>query len=340
MKSVIPSDANIYYHGNYWNDLPEVRKYMNERYNPSDPKHWVQDFQERYATKPFKKALFICCGNGWLDREFIDKKIVKEADAFDYSDDLLNDALKAKGKRKINYFQADANKFTLKENQYDLIVNNAGLHHVQYINRFIMILAKSLKPDGVFVNFDYIGPRRNQYGAKQWQHANRENEKLPDSVSVDTMIYPHLPTMLVSDPTEAIHSDLIIPTLERYFYLKERHDVNGGLAYLLLTHNPKIKTLKPVIRKKLVATILQKDDELTSKNEIPPMFSYFIAGPNKGALRMTARNNAFQDEENMRESVAENRIGTYSMYEYIRVLSHPYIYTFKQKLKKVKSLLS
>lgn len=332
MKSVIPNNSNVYYQGEYWNDIPEVYEYINNKCNFENPSSWVIDFKNRYAKKPFKNALFICCGNGWIDRTFIDENITVEADAFDYSKDLLKEAKKLKGDRKIHYFHADANKLAFPSEKYDLIVNVAGLHHVQYINKFSAELAKTLKTNGLFVHYDYIGPRRNQYSRSQWKIAKRVNSILPRYIQLDNMAYPDLPTMMLSDPTEAIHSDLIINILKRYFVFKERHDINGGLAYLLLTHNPKIKFLKPSIRKKVISKILLLDELLSKQKKVPVMFGYMIVKANKAILKDKKLLRKYQNEENIREYIAEKRRGCYSWYEYAIVVLNPIIYRIRVAL--------
>ena len=69
--------------------------------------------KERYAKKPFEHGLFINCGNGRMEREFIDKSIVKSVDAFDYSEVLIQEAKSKRLKRDIAYFKADANRIEL-----------------------------------------------------------------------------------------------------------------------------------------------------------------------------------------------------------------------------------
>lgn len=342
MASVIPSDSSVYYQGNYWNDIPEVQEYINQRVSGDPAKVWYLDFKKRYAAKPFKHALSVCCGKGWLERDFIDQNIVKKITAFDFGPELLAEADKAKGDRPIKFFQADANLMQLPVDEYDLIINYAALHHIQYLNRFLCMLAKSLKPGGILVNYDYIGPRRNQYGFKQWCHIMLENSKLPDFFRHKSLRYPHLPTMLATDPTEAIHSDAIIPTMERYFKIIDRTDINGGLAYMLLTHNPAIPSIKPKMRKKLVTQILQRDNELTDNGQVPPLFSYFIAQPNKKILKDSAQIKAYQQEENAREQYATEHLGCYTWHEYLLVKANPFIYTLyrlgirvKQRVKRL-----
>ena len=283
MKSVTPKNKNVYYQGNYWNDLPEVREYMCKNLTGDKDKWWIADIQDRFCPKPFtfENALFLCDGNGWLSREFIDKKIVKHAVAFDWSTELLLEAEEKRGQRDIHYFQADVNTITFPDNTFDLIVNNAALHHVQFLNRLNLILSRALKPEGFFINFDYVGPRRNQYSLSHWKKIIAFNKKLPFEIRHEALHYPHLPTMLAADPTEAIHSDEIIKTMQRYFNLLEQHDTNGGLAYHLLTHNKKASSLQPSKRKPIVKAILVADRAMTAEKKVPVLFSYFIAQPKK-----------------------------------------------------------
>ena len=82
MKSVINHNSDIYYKGKYWNDFPKVLEYISKNFTGDKNKLWVEDFKERFAQKPFKHGLFLNCGNGWVEREFIDRCIVDKASAF------------------------------------------------------------------------------------------------------------------------------------------------------------------------------------------------------------------------------------------------------------------
>jgi ubiquinone/menaquinone biosynthesis C-methylase UbiE len=279
--SAVNDNSSIYYKKQYWNDIPQVYRYMCKNFTNDEKVWWVEDFKNRYAIKPFKNALFINCGNGRMEREFIDKKIVKKATAFDYSQNLLDKAEKLKGKRNITYFKADANKIVLKKNNYDLIVNVAGLHHVQYINRFILELARSLTKKGIMVNFDYVGPHRNQYSPKHWKLIKRINDSLHPMLRHPKLLYPSIPVMLREDPTEAIHSELIMGTIASYFDFVEKYGTGGGLAYLLFTQNTNIfKNLKSKFVKKEIDRLLNLDRKLTLNATLPNLFSYFIVTPN------------------------------------------------------------
>lgn len=336
-KSIISENEDIYYSGQYWNDFPLVLEYMSENFTSDKDKWWVQDFKDRYAQVPYEKGLFLNCGNGWVERDFIDKKIVKKAYAFDYSFKLLKIAEKDKDLRPIHYFRTDVNKIDFCDNEFDLVVNVAALHHVQYINRLCHILCASLKTDGTFVNFDYIGPHRNQYSLRHWFFLQQVNNMLPKKYRKKGLLRPHLPTMLVNDPTEAIHSELIIETVSRYFDILERHDTGGGIGYELLTHNEALKDKDPCELDKQIEFVLSKDQIYTEQNYVPVLFSYFVAIPKKEVLNDGEKLKMYQLLEEKREQDASKRGGVYSTRDYIVIWLNKFQH---QKIRKImKSLI-
>ena len=83
-------------------------------------------------------------------------------------------------------------------------MNHAAGHHISHIDRVFRALAARLRPDGVFVSWDYVGPHRNQYPGDMWEAAHRVNVTLPAELR-SPMHYPLLEEMLTGDPTEAVH---------------------------------------------------------------------------------------------------------------------------------------
>jgi ubiquinone/menaquinone biosynthesis C-methylase UbiE len=320
--AVIYGSNPQYYTGTYWNDFHRVQEYMAENFTGDKQKWWTQDFKERFAVQPFEHGLFLNCGNGWVERDFVDEAIVKRATAFDYSHDLLCEASTKRERRPIHYFQADANKVDFNADQFDLIVNVAALHHVQYINRLSYILCKTLKESGLFVNFDYIGPARNQYSRRHWYWIRQVNQSLPDFIRKSPLRKHHLPTMLYSDPTEAIHSDLIFPTLSRYFEIIERHDTGGGIAYEILTHNAKLTSIPPEQLNPYIDQILAFDKKYTEEKKVPPLFSYFIAKPRKKKLVDWKKIRYYQELEDRREESARRMRWVYSNGDYLVLILH------------------
>jgi SAM-dependent methyltransferase len=250
----------------------------------------------------------------------MDHGMARQAVAFDYSHDLLAQAEQQRGDRPITYFQADCNRIELEPDSFDLVVNVAALHHVQYLDRLCRIVCRATRQDGVFVNYDYIGPSRNQYAWRHWLQIRRANRGLPPSIRKPRLRRPHLATMLATDPTEAVHSAMIPAVVARYFDIVERHDTGGGIAYELLTHNPRLGTVPPAERDRHVERLLALDREATRTGRVPPLFTYFIARPKRSVLQHEVRLRGWQQEEAERERRAAVRGGVYSDAQYVELL--------------------
>ena len=321
-STTVNEKSAVYYSGQYWNDLPQVVAYMSEHFTGDPTKWWVDDFKERFCPEPLGHGLILNCGNGWVERELVDKGIVRTVTAFDYSWDLLCAASRDRGARAIQYVRADANTVGFARDRFDVIFNVAALHHVQYLDRLCRVLCETLKPSGVLVSFDYIGPHRNQYSRPHWRRIVRVNRRLPPAARKPRLRRAHLPTMLHTDATEAIHSELILATGARYFEVFERHDTGGGIAYELLTHNAPLHALGPDAADPYIREVLAWDRHYTARGQVPHLFSYFLARPRKDVLQDATRLRAFQDEEDRREARARARRGVYSFGHRLTMLRH------------------
>ncbi len=326
-KSVVNLNSKIYYQGKYWNDIPMVLRYMSKNFTGDPHKWWTEDFMEKFGQKPFKHALFLNCGDGRHEIEFYDKGIAKKITAFDISPELVKIANSHKGRRRIKFIVADANKIKFKKNEFDLVVNVAALHHVQYINRLCREIANALTPQGLIVNFDYVGSHRNQYSLFSWVIVRLINKLLPKNVRKGPIGYPHIPTMLATDPTEAIHSELIEQMLGRYFKIVKNRRTGGGVAYDILTHNNNLNKLKKDELNKHVSRILFLDRLFVWMGISPNLFSYIIAMPNKKILTDKIQISTWQSQENMREEIAYANRGVYGFKDYCRLVlnSHGFL---------------
>jgi SAM-dependent methyltransferase len=333
LQTCTPPDSTVYYNSTYWNDLPPVIEHISEICTGDRTKWWVPGFKDRYCQDgPFEHGLFLACGNGWVEREFVDQGIVRSATAFDYSTELLQTAEAERGERDITYFQADANTIDFDADSFDLIVNVGALHHVQYLDRLCRILCRALKADGVLVGYDYVGPSRNQYSRRHWRLIEKTNRSLPELLRKETLTYPHLPTMVAMDPTEAIHSHLELPVLDRYFSTLERHDLGGGLAYEVLSHNEKLDAAPVEELAPEVERLLQLDRATTASGRIPTLFSYYVLRADKSRLASPDLDR-FRRDEVRREALAARFMSAYSVQGFLRLLWNREYYRARSLLK-------
>jgi SAM-dependent methyltransferase len=300
----VNENSEVYYEGEYWNNLDCTNRMINARISGDETINWWSHFA-RQTGRVFDRALILNCGNGWVEREMFDGGLFKEAVGIDYSQSLINDARSAAGDRPLDYVQTNVNDDPLPPGPFDLVVNHAAAHHVTRLDRVFGSICRLLPEDGWFISFDYVGPHRNQYLLNAWDEAWKLNQELPEDLR-QSMAYPLRDLYVVVDPTEAVHSELIVETLHRYFRVAEFVPVGGALAYPLLTHNSQLfaTSVNPQQRELWGQVVLDRDAEFLASNPEATLFAYFAAQPDKERLSNPANLTAWEQEEAVREERA------------------------------------
>ncbi|HEX4433720.1 MAG TPA: class I SAM-dependent methyltransferase [Acidimicrobiales bacterium] len=308
----VNENSDIYYQGRYWNDLEAVIRHLNQRVSGDPSTPWYEHFA-RATGRTFDRALILNCGNGWVERDLLACGLVREAVGIDYAEDLLREAraAAAEGGLALTYEQVNINTGELPHGEFDLVVNHAGAHHIAAIDRVFREICRLLPDDGWFVSHDYVGPHRNQYAPDAWEAAWTLNGQLPGTFRQD-LRYPHLPTMLVMDPTEAIHSELIVETFRRYFTTREFIPLGGALAYPLLTHNDRLLDAEDeAARAQCIERVLDADVDFLNAHPDSTLFAYFAGTPDKSVLERGAQLSSWTAAEDERERVAADHGGEY-----------------------------
>jgi len=71
-----------------------------------------------------------------------------------------------------------------------------------------------------------------------------------------------------------------------------------------------------------IEKILLLDKTYTESKKVPPLFSYFLAKPQKGLLEAKRKLLMFQVEEDQREGKAKSRKWVYSNWDYAKMSFH------------------
>jgi SAM-dependent methyltransferase len=308
----VNENSEVYYSGTYWNNFVAVRRRINERISGDPTQQWYEHFAKS-TKRTFERALILNCGNGWVERELVEHGLIAEGVGIDYSETLLDQARSEAGEAglPLTYHQADINTGPLPAGSFDLVVNHAAAHHIAAIDRVFREVCRVLPSDGWFVSFDYVGPHRNQYRLDAWEEAWKLNRQLPASLRQE-LTYPPLPVMLVVDPTEAIHSELILGMFDRYFTASQFTPLGGAIAYPLLTHNDRMfNASDDVQRSKWIDQILIADDLYLAEHPESTLFAYFAGTPKKSVLERTKQLATWEAEEVERERLAKENGGEY-----------------------------
>ena len=267
-----------HYSDKYWNDLDPVLKYKNKLATDNENTTWIEDILTRFKEYlPFENVLIVGCGNGWVERELFDLKIGLKFDAFDISDKYLQESNKKKGNRNITYFKDDINNLQhLEDKKYDAIFNYAILHHAAEIDYALKKLSECLTSDGLMFNEEYVGPARNQYSDEQLQLMLEVNSDLPEIFRTKHPLRPPLANFRV-EPTEAIHSDLVLPTFKKYFDIVYEKNMNGGIAYQILWNNIENFTdYTDPESTKWLNYLLERDLYYSKEKRVPILFWYGV----------------------------------------------------------------
>jgi SAM-dependent methyltransferase len=308
----VNENSDVYYQGRYWNDYDAVVRRINERISGDPALSWYEHFAKT-SDRTFERALILNCGNGWVERDLLNSGLILQAVGIDYSEDLIKQArsVAAQENLPITYHQANVNAGVFPGHEFDLVVNHAAAHHIAAIDRVFREICRILPEDGWFVSFDYVGPHRNQYLPSAWEAAWQFNGQIPEGLRQD-LRYPHLPTMLVDDPTEAIHSELILQTFRRYFTVQQFTPLGGAIAYPILTHNTKMwESRDEDAQAYWVGRILREDDRFLNDNPDSSLFAYFTGRPDKSVLAQRDRLSKWEVEEAEREDRASRSGGEY-----------------------------
>ena len=238
---------NVDINSSNWWIIPIV----NKRWNYLISGNSAIKYTDYVVNKYFKnrtglKMLSPGCGNGSHEIEFAKYKCFESIEAFDIADNRINLAIKEVSDlnlTNLKYFTANIYNFNFENEKYDLILFCSSLHHFRNLWELLQKVKNSLKPNGLLIIHEYVGPNRFQYPDKQ---INIINELLINEVplkyrtrlnsnSVKSRVYsPGLLRMIISDPSEAIRSSDIITTLRNNFNIVEEIKLGGDILHLLL----------------------------------------------------------------------------------------------------------
>jgi SAM-dependent methyltransferase len=304
-----PLDSQVYYTGIYWNSYDRVIRHLNRRAYDGEHGSWWQ-YVRSMRAQPYERALSLNCGTGWVERDLIEDDLVRSIVALDYLDDLLDTARSASVGLPIEYLQANVNIAELPAGPFDLAVNHAAGHHITNVDAVFRQLGERLGDDGTLLTWDYTGPHRNQYGRRAWEAAAEVNLRLPEAYR-STMDYPHLRTMLVTDPTEAVHSELLDETMDRYFTHTHRRRLGGPIAYHLLTHNERLYNAPDDVRDNLIDIVLSADVAHVEEFPEDNLFTFAISHPRRQSEFDTRLLDRWTRAEGEREKNAAANEGRY-----------------------------
>jgi len=313
-KPIAPSKDFDYYSPEtiFFNSFELFARHWNKLISDDPAVSWTKYMKNKYGT--FERALFISCGNGWVERACFKDGLIAHAAGFDILPELLETAEREAKKIAMPsvYSVEDGNAIDLPRSSYNLIVNNGACHHIAFLDRLLREVHGALAPDGLYLILDYTGSHRNQYSWTAWEKMIFARSALPEKYQT-ALRYPHMLTMLSLDPTEAIHSELQLELMERYFDFEQHVALGGGLVHQLLFGASELLAEQHSDEgRAILEKLLKADADLLEISPESNLFTFAICRP-KAAANMPTQTqlDTWTKEEVAREAFASDNDGRY-----------------------------
>jgi SAM-dependent methyltransferase len=174
-------DASL---GLHWTDLAAVQRRLNCKVSGDGAEDWLSySLRQHFSGRlPLTRCYSLGCGCGAVERRLAKLGAFVRCEASDISEGALIEARRAamsEGIDNITYEVLDANALVLPAQTYDAIWAHASVHHLSQLEHVFSVVGSALKPEGLFILLEYIGPSRFQFPARQREIIQACHDLLP-----------------------------------------------------------------------------------------------------------------------------------------------------------------
>ena len=231
-----------------WWDIPAVQARWNRMISGDENITYQQYVAKNYCSgKSHLTGLSLGCGTGAKEILWAKTGLFASIDAYDLSEPRILAAIESTRNGPeagvLHYRVADISRLHLPDHSYDIVIFDHSLHHFSHLETLLRRIKKILKPGGLLVANEFIGPTRFQWTKRQLEVVNALLRVFPkEYTTLFDSRFPRLKSirpsklaMWLSDPSEAVESSTIMPLLQRHFELMEVKGCGGTILHLLFS---------------------------------------------------------------------------------------------------------
>ena len=257
--------------------IPEIRKRWNEKCTDHPDLEYEDYVVSKFlAGSSGLKMLSVGCGAGSRERKFGKYSNFETIEGIDMAFNKIEEARKFASDLQLNNVKYTVGDFVKQEfdpSSYDVILFNSSLHHFKDIDSLLPNkILPALKNTGYLVIFEYVGPNRLQWTNSQLDFANKILKDLPpkykfrlNGKSIKHRIYrPGLLRMLIADPSEAVDSESIMPSIHKYMNILEERKIGWDITHLLFKDIAHNFVNQDHVTQNLLSYIFEREDEYLS----------------------------------------------------------------------------
>jgi SAM-dependent methyltransferase len=161
----------------WWDAGPDLFEYRNVSVSGDPQTNWTRYTLKKYfdGKLPLARCLSLGCGGGRLERHLAELGTFQQCDAYDITAgaiELARDLAHEDGFNNITYKLANINTLTLPPNWYDAVWISMAMHHFEELEHVCQQIGSTLKPEGLLILEEYVGPNRFQFPEYQKEVSN------------------------------------------------------------------------------------------------------------------------------------------------------------------------
>lgn len=242
---------------------------------------WLADVAERHLKPAAGKALALGSGLARPEEFLVKHGYVEHLTVFEMSqhacDTVQHRLASTSFADRLEVRCGDVLDAELPAESFDLVFVEAAIHHFIQIDEMFALIHRVLKPGGLLIFDEYVGPDHMITSPDEMALLNRINDILPDSMKWDHVNGflrtecppPSLEWMLANDPTEGVHSSRILPLTYQYFDVQERLEFGGTLVRPFFSCILPCFDFKDEKDRAIASLIVLLERELTSRSVLP-----------------------------------------------------------------------
>ena len=230
----------------YWLTIPMVRERCNKLITGDETVEYEEYMSRKLELSDFGVKM-LSVGSGVCSHELKLAELNPNWDVtcVDFSEKLLYEAARtarANDLQNIHFVTENIYNYQLSANEYDIVFFHASLHHFKNMDMFLQKMHDALNPSGRLVINEYVGARRMLYDKSQIAAVNTGLEMLDDRhkeiyktrLKKERYYGSGWIRMVMSDPSECVESDRIMPVIHSLFRTVEEKGYGGNILMPLL----------------------------------------------------------------------------------------------------------
>jgi ubiquinone/menaquinone biosynthesis C-methylase UbiE len=229
-----------------WWDIPRMTLRWNNFASGDPTVSFPQHVAKTWLGSGGMRALSLGCGAGGREVAWAKIGVFSQLMGVDISPDRIAHASRSANEAGLDsvltFCVADARQMLHNGDQYDVVLGLHALHHFDKLDETMDLIARLLRPGGLLIMDEFVGPTKFQWTAAQLQAANALLGDLPparrimaDGRTKYRVIRPSLLSMRLDDPSEAVESGNLLPAFRRRFNVLEERPYGGTVLHIALS---------------------------------------------------------------------------------------------------------